>query len=87
MFRPSRKRRDGEDRYLVWKVRLFVVGAAVALVGMGMSLQWLVWAGTGVLLVPLVLRFLPDGDREPVDRSARTPGATGDKAHKGRSTR
>ncbi len=61
MFRPSRKRRDGEDRFLVWKVRLFVVGAAVALLGMGMSLSWVVWVGIGALLVGLVLRFLPDG--------------------------
>ena len=61
MFRSSRDRK-GEDRFLVWKVRFFVVGAAVALVGMGISLSWLVWAGIGVLLVGLVLRFLSDGD-------------------------
>lgn len=62
MFRPSRKRRNGEDRFLAWKVRLFVIGAAVALVGMGMSLFWVVWVGIGVLGVGLVLRLLPDGD-------------------------
>ena len=63
MFRPSRERRDGEDRFLVWKVRIFVIGAAVAFVGIGMSLSWLVWAGIGILLVGLALRFLPDGRR------------------------
>ena len=61
MFRPSRKRGSGEDRFLAWKVRLFVVGAALALAGIGMSLSWIVWAGVGVLLAGLVLRFLPDG--------------------------
>lgn len=60
MFRPTRERR-GEDRFLAWKVWIFVVGAAVAMAGMGFSLSWLVWAGIGVLLVGLVLRFLPDG--------------------------
>ena len=69
MFRPSRKRRDREDRFLLWKVRLFVVGAAVALAGMGLSRSWVVWVGMGALLVALVLRFLPDGDREPEDES------------------
>jgi len=82
MFRPSRKPRDGEDRFLVWKVRLFVVGAAVALVGMGLSRSWVVWAGMGVLLVALVLRFLPDGDREPEDDSAREPTTAGDEARR-----
>ena len=60
MFRPSRNRRNGEDRFLVWKVRLFVFGAAVALAGMGFALPWLVWVGIGVLVMGLVLRFLPD---------------------------
>ncbi|MDE2763155.1 MAG: hypothetical protein OXQ94_15735 [Gemmatimonadota bacterium] len=60
MFRPSRERR-GEDRFLAWKVRIFVAGAALALAGIGMSLSWLVWVGIGVLVVGLLLRFLPDG--------------------------
>ena len=62
MFRPSRQRRNGEDRFLAWKVRLFVIGAAVALAGMGMSQSWVVWVGIGVLGVGLVLRLLPDAD-------------------------
>lgn len=59
MFRPSRQRR-GEDRLLAWKVGAFVVGAALAFSGMGMSLSWLVWVGIGVLAVGLVLRILQD---------------------------
>ncbi len=60
MFRPSRERR-GEDRFLAWKVRVFVAGAALEFAGIGMSLSWLVWVGIGVLVVGLLLRFLPDG--------------------------
>lgn len=61
MFRPTRERR-GEDRFLAWKVRVFVVGAALALAGVGFSLSWLVWVGIGVLGVGMVLRLLPNGD-------------------------
>ncbi len=62
MFRPSRKSREGEDRFLAWKVRLFVTGAVAAFAGMAMSLSWLVWVGIAVLAVAVVLRFLPPRD-------------------------
>lgn len=60
MFGPSRKRGSGKDAFLAWKVRVFVIGAALALVGMGTSLSWVVWTGVGVLAVGLALRLLPD---------------------------
>ena len=59
MFRPSRQRTEGDDRFLAWRVRLFMIGAAVAFAGMAMSLQWLVWVGIAVLVAAMVLRFLP----------------------------
>lgn len=59
MFRPSRNRSGQDDRYVHWKVRLFGAGAALALVGMGTGIGWLVWAGVAVLGVGLALRFLP----------------------------
>ena len=62
MFRPSRKRREGEDRFLAWKVGLFVIGAAAAFAGMAGSLSWLVWVGIAVLVVAMILRFLPGRD-------------------------
>ena len=62
MFRPSRKRREGEDRFLGWKIGLFAIGAAAAFAGMATSLSWLVWAGIAVLIVAMILRFLPAGD-------------------------
>lgn len=62
MFRPSRKRREGEDRFLSWKIGLFVIGAAAAFAGMAMSLSWLVWVGIAVLVVAMILRFVPGRD-------------------------
>lgn len=62
MFRPSRTRRDGADAFLVWKVRLFAVGAAIALAGMALTWRWLVWVGIGALAAAMALRFLPRSD-------------------------
>lgn len=62
MFRPSRTRRDGADAFLVWKVRLFAVGAAIALAGMALTWRWLVWVGIGTLAAGMALRFLPRSD-------------------------
>lgn len=59
MLRPSRERREGEDTFVVLKIRLFALGAALALVGMGLALRWLVWVGIGALTAGLALRFLP----------------------------
>ncbi len=60
MFRPSRTTPSkGGDRFLLWKIRLFVIGAVLALAGMGWQMQWLVWVGILALIVGLVLRFLP----------------------------
>lgn len=58
MFRPSRTRSGGEDSFLVWKVRLFALGAAVALAGIAFSNSWVVWAGIAVLGAAAVLRLL-----------------------------
>ncbi len=62
MFRASRRRREGEDRFLAWKVRLFAAGAAAAFAGMATSRPWLVWTGIAILAVAVVLRLLPAGD-------------------------
>lgn len=59
MFRPTRERREGDDSLVVWKIRLFALGAALALAGMALTLPWLVWAGIGALVVGLLLRFIP----------------------------
>ncbi len=46
------------DRFVAWKVRLFALGAALALVGMALSFRWMVWAALVVLGAGLALRFV-----------------------------
>ena len=62
MFRPTRKRREGEDRFLVWKISLFAIGAGTGFAGMALSRSWLVWVALAVLAVAMALRFLPARD-------------------------
>ena len=62
MFRPSSYKSTEPDRFLPWKVRALVIGAALAFAGMGLDLGWLVWSGIGVLALGLLLRFLPAPD-------------------------
>jgi hypothetical protein len=60
----DRSRRAG--RYLEWKVRLFTLGAVLAVVGMATYQSWMTWLAIGVLGIGLALRYLPGG-REAVD--------------------
>lgn len=63
MFFSSRKRR-GPDLHLDWKVRLFFLGAVLALIGIGTESSILIALAIFVLLVGVVLRFLPAGREE-----------------------
>ena len=62
MFRVSRDRNPDNQALVVWKVRLFALGAAFALAGMALTLRWLVWAGIGVLAAGVALRLAPNRD-------------------------
>ena len=62
MFRPTREGSGKDDPFLAWKVRLFIIGASLALAGMGWTIPWLMWAGVTVLAAGLGLRFLPRRD-------------------------
>ena len=62
MFRPSRTRSGGDDSFVVWKVRLFALGAALALGGIAFGNSWVVWAGVAVLGFGMVLRFMVPRD-------------------------
>lgn len=55
----DRFRRAG--RYLEWKVRLFTLGAVLAVVGMALNQSWMTWGAIGVLVAGMMLRFLPGG--------------------------
>ena len=57
MFRLDRSQQAGD--YLVWKVRIFTVGAVLAMVGMYREERWMTGAAILVLLLGFVLRFLP----------------------------
>jgi len=58
LFFADRSNRT-DDRYLVWKVRMFAIGATLGLAGMFLDQKWLVWAAIVVLVVGFFLRFLP----------------------------
>lgn len=63
----DRRRRADAYPWLVWKVRLFVVGACLAAGGMAMEIDWLVLVATVVLGVGFLLRFMPGGRGEVED--------------------
>jgi hypothetical protein len=64
MIFMDRERRASRYPWLEWKVRLFAIGAALALGGMILLVDWLVTVGIGVLTVGFVIRFLPGGRGE-----------------------
>lgn len=59
-----RRRRSGPDPYLQWKVRLFFLGAVLALVGLARDSSLLVGLAVLILLVGVALRLLPGGKDE-----------------------
>ena len=66
---PFMDRRRRADRYpwLEWKVRLFVVGASLAVAGMAIEIQWLVVVAIVILFAGFLIRFLPGGTGESTD--------------------
>jgi uncharacterized membrane protein len=53
------RRSRGPVRHLEWRIRLFGVGAILAVVGMATGQGWLVNLAIAVLLLGMVLRFAP----------------------------
>ena len=53
----DRGRRAG--KYFEWKIRLFSVGAVVALAGIYLDSRWVTGAAIVILMSGLLLRFLP----------------------------
>ncbi|MGI9626973.1 MAG: hypothetical protein ACR2QM_09070 [Longimicrobiales bacterium] len=56
IFRPD-SRHKADEGLLLWKVRLFIVGAALGVGGMVTENPWVLWSGVGVLMVGMTLRF------------------------------
>jgi hypothetical protein len=65
------KRTRGPVRHLVWRIRLFGVGAILAVVGIAAEQAWLIDVAIVVLVIGVVLRFVPEpretggGDTSP----------------------
>lgn len=57
IFRPDRSRR-GVDRFLDVKMLIFVIGAALGVIGIAREIDWLVYAAIAVLAVGVILRLL-----------------------------
>jgi len=64
MLFVDRSRKADRYPWLEWKVRLFAIGAALAVGGMATGFDALVSVGIGVLLLAFLVRFLPGGKGE-----------------------
>jgi hypothetical protein len=53
------RRRGQPSPHLEWRIRIFGVGAILAIAGMIADLSWMIWMALAVLLVGFLLRFLP----------------------------
>lgn len=60
----DRSRKADEYPWLLWKVRLFVIGAGLAVGGMLLEMDWVVFAAIVVLAAAFLVRFLPGGRGE-----------------------
>ena len=72
----DRGRKAGRYPWLAWKVRFFVLGAAMALAGMAMAIQWLVAIAIVILFGAFLIRFLPGGRGEEVEQLDPNPNMT-----------
>ena len=68
-FFADRKQRPGADAWLLAKMSLFVIGGAIAILGIGLGRDWLINVAIVVLLIGFLLRFLPRRKRPPGDRA------------------
>ena len=73
----DRSRRADDYPWLLWKVRLFVIGAGLAVGGMVMDLDWLILIAIVFLLGGFLVRFLPGGtgvvEDEEMDTGSEGP--------------
>lgn len=72
--------RAGTDNHLEWKVRLFLLGAALAMVGIGLESTVLVVLAILVLVAGAALRFLPGGDAAEGAGEEAAPPSTAEPA-------
>lgn len=59
--------------HLEWRVRLFMGGGVLGLVGIATERSWLIWVALAVLGVGFALRFSADEHEGEVDESPAAP--------------
>ncbi len=69
----DRNRKAERYPWLQWKIRFFIVGSALAVVGMARGWDWLLVVGVVVLFVGFLLRFLPSGKGEDPEEMESAP--------------
>lgn len=72
----DRSRNAERYPWFEWKVRLFLLAAALGLVGMATGFDWLVAIGIVVLGAAFFLRFLPGGRGVSSESRAESDTAT-----------
>lgn len=65
-------RRPRSNRWLMWKIRIFSVAAAVAIVGMYLNNPYVTGVALVLLFAGMLLRFLPE-PKEPLEPGAGPP--------------
>lgn len=76
-----RSRDGGRDPWVLAKVRLFSIAAALAVGGMFLDFPWLIWLALGALALGVLLRFLPhpaEGSAGEEDDAAAPGGPEGE---------
>lgn len=68
------------DPYLEWKVRLFVLGAGLALISMLMEIGWLMAVAALLLGAGFSLRFLTSRHEAALRRAEQGEGEEGEEA-------
>jgi hypothetical protein len=98
LFRPDRDRPPEEDPFLIWKVRLFVLGGGLGIGGMVMEMPWMLWTGVAILAAGWILRFRtgeeaakrrvswPSDDEDEEFEAGSGPGTLGTAAPDGTSS-
>ena len=73
----DRHRRADSYPWFEWKVRLFLLGATVAVAGIALEREWMTSLALLILLAAFLIRFLPGGKGVSAERSGPAPDEGG----------
>jgi len=77
------REKSGDDPWLTFKVRAFVVGAGFALAGIYFDSEWLVGVAIVALMVGFAARFFPAGEGEEAEVGERPVAGAPEEAAEG----